>query len=93
MVKDFSDSFALAAGSAWELQNAPLMTYEHEDSSSTYRGELESRAPLDLSLVDLVLVASECTEDEGELRDIVDDLMRSGRVQLRGLETDRPGAA
>ena len=69
------------------------MTSGYEDSSAAYRQELESETPLDLSLVDLVLVASECTEDEGELRDIVDDLIRSGRVQLRRLETDHLNAA
>jgi hypothetical protein len=96
-INNFSELYELAARSARELHNAILMAHlmidEHEDSSPVYREELESETPLDLSLVDLVLVASECTEDESELRDIVDDLMQSGRVQLRKLETDRVSAA
>jgi hypothetical protein len=53
------------------------------DTCSTETREmLESEQPLELSFVELVIAASECSEDESEIFDLVDGLMRSGRVTL-----------
>jgi hypothetical protein len=43
---------------------------------------LEGDDRLELSFVELVVVASECSEDESEIFDLVDDLIDSGRVRL-----------
>jgi hypothetical protein len=43
---------------------------------------LEQADGLELSLVELVLAASECSEDEGEVRDLVDALVETGKVLL-----------
>lgn len=39
-----------------------------------------------VSFVELVLAASECSEDESEIFDLVDDFVASGRVELAPLE-------
>jgi len=44
---------------------------------------LEGTEPLDASLVELVLLASECSEDQGEIFDSVDRLFEAGRVRLQ----------
>ena len=38
---------------------------------------------LDLSLVELIIMASECSEDATEIADLVDALFDSGRVSAR----------
>jgi hypothetical protein len=43
---------------------------------------LESEEQLELSFVELVIAASECSEDESEIFELVDGLMQSGRVSL-----------
>jgi len=43
---------------------------------------LEQADGLELSLVELVLAASECSEDEGEVSDLVDALVETGKVLL-----------
>ena len=68
------------------LQLQRPMTRNHDEWSQACRQQLESDEPVELSIIDLVLFASECTEDEGELRDIVDGFVQTGRAQLRGLE-------
>ena len=55
---------------------------------------LERANGLELSLVELVLAASECSEDEGEVCDLVDGLLETGKVQLCAPGTGRePGRA
>lgn len=41
------------------------------------------------SFIELILIASECSEDEGEVRDLVDVLFQSERLQLSDLREDR----
>ncbi len=48
---------------------------------------LEADQPL--SFVELVLAASECSEDEGEIADIVDTLFERKRFELRDLREER----
>ncbi|MCZ6462712.1 MAG: hypothetical protein O7A09_00105 [Proteobacteria bacterium] len=48
-----------------------------------HRELLESAAVIEASLVELVLAASECSEDESEIADHLDELLASGRVQLQ----------
>jgi len=43
---------------------------------------LESEEQLELSFIELVIAASECSEDESEIFELVDGLMQSGRVRL-----------
>ena len=50
---------------------------------SRHRELLESAAVIEASLVELVLAASECSEDEWEIADHLDDLLASGRVQIQ----------
>ena len=50
---------------------------------------LEQADEMDLSLVDLVLAATECSEDEGEVRDLVDAMVETGKVRLSALEGSR----
>lgn len=40
------------------------------------------------SFIDLILMASESSEDEGEVRDLVDTLFQSERLQLRDLREE-----
>ncbi len=51
---------------------------------------LESASEIRLSIVDVVLAASECSEDESEIFDLVDDFVASGRVELAPLNGDQP---
>jgi hypothetical protein len=44
---------------------------------------LKSTQALELSLVELVVLASECSEDGSEISDLVDGLIDSGRVAVR----------
>jgi hypothetical protein len=44
---------------------------------------LETGPTLELSLVELVVMASECSEDGSEISDLVDGLIDSGRVAVR----------
>lgn len=53
-----------------------------ECSSQPTRVLLEGDDRLELSFVELVVVASECSEDESEIFDLVDGLIDSGRVRL-----------
>ena len=46
------------------------------------RNLLEGADDLELSFVELIVAASECSEDEGEIFDLVDGLMLSDRIQL-----------
>lgn len=41
------------------------------------------------SFIDLVLMASACSEDEGEVRDLVDRLLNSEGLKLRDLREDQ----
>lgn len=50
---------------------------------------LESDGSEPLSFVELVLVASECSEDEGEIRLLVDTLLASDQLSLKDLREDR----
>jgi hypothetical protein len=57
---------------------------------------LEQADGIELSLVELVLAASECSEDEGELRDLVDGMVETGKVVVRELSVEgepEPGLA
>jgi hypothetical protein len=49
---------------------------------------IEGDAPLEGSLIDLIVAASECSEDEAEIFDLIDGLLESGRVALS--ETPAP---
>ncbi len=49
---------------------------------------LEQADGIELSLVELVLAASECSEDEGEVIDLVDVMLETGKVLLTGLDAD-----
>ncbi len=60
--------------------------------ASLHEAELSASAVLDCSLVELVLAVSECTEDEGEILDRVDELILGGRVHLERLENAVPDA-
>ncbi len=42
-----------------------------------------------ISFVELVLFASECSEDEGEVRDLVDALFEADRFPLKDLSEER----
>jgi len=53
--------------------------------SARTREALEGAEAIQASLVELVIAVSECTEDEGEIRDRLDGLLESGRVQLEAL--------
>ncbi len=53
------------------------------DHGTTRTRELLERGePLDVSLVELVIAASECSDDGFEISDRVDTLLASGRVQI-----------
>lgn len=54
------------------MQNADAMTREL----------IESEQPLEGSLIELIVAATACTEDETELDDMIDALLGSGRVRL-----------
>ena len=43
---------------------------------------IEGEEPLAGSLVELIVAASECSEDAFEIEDLLDDLLDSGRVDL-----------
>jgi hypothetical protein len=47
------------------------------------RALLETAIELDLSIVELVVAASECSDDAYEIDDLVDDLVDSGRIRIR----------
>ncbi len=51
-------------------------------SRASTRELLEGDDALELSFVELILVAADCSEDESEISDLVDGLLGSGRVQL-----------
>jgi len=63
------------------------------DACSTETREmLEGEQSLELSFVELVIAASECSEDETEIADLVDGLIASGRVTLQApIDLERPG--
>jgi hypothetical protein len=61
-----------------------------DHSSRRTREFLESGEPLELSFVELVIAASECSEDESEIYELVDGLMESGRVSLEEGSDGRP---
>jgi hypothetical protein len=63
---------------------ASMQSYE-DDWSDMNRQALESGNDLEFSLVELVLAASECSEDEMEVQDLVDGLIDCGQVQLDGI--------
>ncbi|MBW2271758.1 MAG: hypothetical protein JRG96_00700 [Deltaproteobacteria bacterium] len=55
---------------------------------------LEQADGIELSLVELVLAASECSEDEGEVCDLVDVMLETGKVVLSEVRArDEPGHA
>jgi hypothetical protein len=43
---------------------------------------IEGDDPLEGSFIDLIVAASECSEDEGEIFLLIDDLLDSGRVRF-----------
>jgi hypothetical protein len=43
---------------------------------------LDNAESLEASLVELVVAVSECSEDEGEIFDRMDDLLESGRTRI-----------
>jgi hypothetical protein len=49
---------------------------------------LETATELDLSIVELVVAASECSDDAYEVDDLVDDLVDSGRIRIRRRGSD-----
>jgi len=49
---------------------------------------LETAIELDISIVDLVVAASECSDDAYEIDDLVDDLVDSGRIRIRRRGSD-----
>lgn len=59
-----------------ELGQTELRHWEASDSESP-------------SFVELVLMATECSEDEGEVRDLVDSLFQNERLQLRDLRDEQ----
>lgn len=58
-----------------------------DSCSARTRQLLQSEDPLELSFVELVVAATECSEDESEIFDLIDGLLESDRVQL----THSPG--
>jgi hypothetical protein len=53
-----------------------------EDCQNQTREVLAAGDTLELSLVELVIMASECSEDATEIADLVDGLIDSGRVEV-----------
>jgi hypothetical protein len=51
---------------------------------------LNSEGAGELSFVELVLAATECSEDESEIFDLVDDFVSSARAELTPLNRDHP---
>ena len=49
---------------------------------------LETATELDISIVELVVAASECSDDAYEIDDLVDDLCDSGRIRIRRRGSD-----
>jgi hypothetical protein len=49
---------------------------------------LETATELDISIVELVVAASECSDDAYEIDDLVDDLVDSGRIRIRRRGSD-----
>jgi hypothetical protein len=52
------------------------------------RALIAGDAPLEGSFIDLIVAASECSEDEAEIFDLIEGLLDSGRVEL----SQTPGA-
>lgn len=52
------------------------------ETASWLDGQLEEAGPVDLELGSLIAAASDWTEDEMEMDDLVSGLVDSGRVQL-----------
>lgn len=48
---------------------------------------LEQADGMELSLVELILTASECSEDESEVGDLVDAMVETGKVLLSERDT------
>jgi hypothetical protein len=49
---------------------------------------LDSTSDLDVSIVELIVAASECSDDAYEIGDIVDGLVDSGRLRIRRRDAD-----
>ena len=64
------DTMQIGATDAWTERN---------------RVQLEAPTPMSLSLVELVVTASELTEDETELADLIGGLLDSGSVEVESL--------
>jgi hypothetical protein len=54
-----------------------------DDLADQTRSLLETGDSLELTLVELIVAVSECTEDESELCDLLDGLIETGRVRLQ----------
>jgi len=64
------------------------MQTDHDDWREKNQEFLDSSHTSALSLIEVVLAASECSEDEGEIFDLVDDMVTSGRARLASLDQD-----
>jgi hypothetical protein len=53
-----------------------------DTNSNESRALFEGDDPLEASLIELIICASECSEDEMEVADQLDAVLASGRVQL-----------
>ena len=60
----------------------------HSDLQLQTREVLDSASDLEVSIVELVVAASECSDDAYEIGDIVDGLIDSGRCRIRRRDAD-----
>lgn len=49
---------------------------------------LETAGDLEVSIVELIVAASECSEDAYEIGDLVDELVDSGKLRIRRRDAD-----
>jgi len=69
---------------------------DHTANSPSSQGELQSRtremlrsaSSVEVSIVELVVAATECSDDAYEIDDLVHGLVESGRFQVRRREAD-----
>ncbi len=67
------------------MQWCPAVQNHPDDWSATNRQILQTGSDLEFGLVDLVLAASECSDDEMEIQDLVDGLIDCGNVYVDGI--------
>jgi len=61
-----------------------------EAPDTTFDRLISASEPLEATLVELIVAASECSEDEYEVADLVDAALRSGQVGLVPEPEPRP---